>query len=158
MDEFLVFLLLVCLIVFLLLLKKEEPIIEKKNYIKQPHYYLYVGVMGLIGFNLGSLIALFDGFEYIPAIICFVISLLYIFAILFERNWRVDFDEKGFNFTNMWKVKKYYLYEEIEYRDTGRVIKIYVNNKRIVAFGWFQVNVDEFDKQYNRYLKNKKKK
>ena len=91
--------------------------------------------------------------EWLSALMTTSVSLLYIPIYLFAKNWKIEFDEHSFSFTNMWKIKKYYEYADVTFIDTGRALRIYQNNKKIVAISALIENVDKLEKQYNLFKK-----
>jgi len=133
---------------------------EQKNdcdfLIVQPYWYKHVGMLGFFSFNLISVVFILNQNEWLSALMTTSISLLYIPIYLFAKNWKIEFDEHSFSFTNMWKIKKYYEYADVTFIDTGRALRIYHKNKKIVAISALIVNVDKLEKQYNLFKKRKK--
>ena len=151
-----ILLLIAFMVSFSIFLKKANYQNQTKinNYtIKQPHWYLYIGIFGLIGFNLIGIIFLVYQKEIFSWLSMILISIPYIFVILFERNWKIEFDDTCFTFTNIWKVKKKYLYNQIEIVNTGRAIRCYYNKRKIFALSTLIINVDEFEKNYKKRKK-----
>lgn len=124
--------------------------------IKQPYWYMHVGVLGIVGFNLIGLIFLLHQREIVSWIIMILISIPYVFIILYARNWKIEFNELGFSFTNIWNVKKDYLYNQVKVVNTGRGLRIYQGKRKIFAVSSLIVNVDKFENLYNRNFKKRK--
>ena len=118
----------------------------EKNTIRKPHWFLILGVFGIIGFNIIGMIFLFSQKEVISCIVMVALSSPYSLFILLERNWKIRFTEKGFSFCNMWKRKKDFIYEQVEIVNTGRALRIYCEGKKVVAISLLLENVQEFEK------------
>ena len=152
-------LIIIIVIIFSKLLNNADYTNQKnssESLITQPYWYKYVAFFGFAIFNLASLIFIINQNEWLSALITTSISLLYIPIYLFAKNWKVEFDEHSFYFTNMWKIKKYYEYADVTFIDTGRALRIYHKNKKIVAISALIANVDKLEKQYNLFKKRNK--
>lgn len=158
MDWFWIALLIIFMFIF-------SSFINKFNYsnqecidfkIKQPYWYLYVGILGVVGFNLIGMIFLFYQKEIISFLIMILISLPYILIVIYTKNWEIEFNENGFEYYNIWRNKKSYVYNDVDFINTGRTLKIYYKNKKVVAISFLLTNVDKFEKIYNKYLKKVK--
>lgn len=139
-------------------------VISKSNYqnqgksdsiIKQPYWYFNVGIAGLVCFNFIGLVFLIHQQEVISWLIMVGISLLYIPIMIFERNWRVEFSETSFTFTNMFGKKKEYLYSQVTLNDTGRAIRVCFNKTKVFSASFLLINVTEFEKAYKKATKKK---
>lgn len=152
-------LIIIIVIIFSKLLNNADYTNQKnssESLIIQPYWYKYVAFFGFTVFNLASLIFIINQNEWLSALMTTSISLLYIPIYLFAKNWKIEFDEHSFSFTNMWKIKKYYEYADVTFIDTGRALRIYHKNKKIVAISALIVNVDKLEKQYNLFKKRNK--
>ena len=152
-------LIIIIVIIFSKLLNNADYTNQKnssESLIIQPYWYKYVAFFGFTIFNLASLIFIINQNEWLSALMTTSISLLYIPIYLFAKNWKIEFDEHSFSFTNMWKIKKYYEYADVTFIDTGRALRIYHKNKKIVAISALIVNVDKLEKQYNLFKKRNK--
>ena len=148
-----------CNYIFSFFLKKTNYSNQKKyteGVIKQPFWYFYVGVFGIIGFNLIGLIFLLHQKEIISWIVMLSISLPYIIIIVYSRNWKIEFDDVSFSFTNIWKIKKKYLYNQVEIINNGRALKVYFEKKKVLSVSTLVFNVDLFEKSYNKFIKKNK--
>ena len=94
--------------------------------IRQPIIYLYVGIIAGVGWLFMALLCLFgpasifDFTEYIQRIaascpfLCLDIAMW--FFVSFQLNWKIEIKKDGFTFTNTFKKKKTYKFDEIEER------------------------------------------
>lgn len=157
MKWFWILLMIAFMVLFSFLLKKANYRNQKKTNdytIKQPYWYLYVGIFGLVAFNLIGFIFLIEQKEIDSWICMLLISIPYIFIIMYERNWKVEFDDDYFIFTNIWRVKKKYLYEQIEILSTGRSIKIYYKKRKIISISTLIINSNELERKIYKYKKS----
>ena len=83
-------------------------------------------------------------------------TIPYVLIILFVKNWKIEFDETGFSFTNIWARKKDYSYDEVKLVNTGRAVRVFCKSKKIVAISPWHPNTNEFEKQYNNYVRRKR--
>ena len=139
-----IFIGMVFLVGFLLKDAGYSDLKSKNNIIKQPFWYFKVGLSGIIVFGIIGLYFILEKKEIISAIIMFSFTLLYVPIILFERNWKIVFNNDTFEFQNLFGVTKEYFYDEIDLKDTGRSLIVYKNKKRIVGMSYLLDNVEFF--------------
>ena len=130
--------------------------IKGSNIIRQPIFYLYVGIGGIIIFlALGlffllvpeNMIADYEEGIRLPIFFAFVVLCIpYIFIIIFQTNWRIEVGKNEFSFTNMWNRKQTYKYSEVEVKLLSRCTRFYHNEKHIVGISPFQENWDALEK------------
>lgn len=135
------------------------------NIIRQPKFYLYVGIGGIIIFlALGlffilapeSMIADYESGMRLPVFFTFLILCFpYIIIILFEINWKIELGKNEFSFTNMWNRKRIYKYDEVEIRQLSRSTRFYHNSKHIVTISYLQGNWDALEKAMNKSRQTK---
>ncbi len=118
--------------------------------IKQPPFYLYVGILGVVSFTIIAMIFLFAQSDIIAGIVMLMITLPYIVLIVWSKNWKITFDDKGFCFTNIIKKQRTFLYKDVRMENTTRGLRIYVGKKKILAVSFLVANVDAL---YSNYLK-----
>lgn len=131
---------------------------ETLNKIKQPYWYFNVGLSGIVGFTGIGCYFLFGQKEFISSIVMFIFALPYLIFIIFEKKWEIVFYDESFEFRNFFGIKKKYFYKDIDFKDTGRSLIIYINDKKIVGMSFLLKNVDKFQKKIeiskrkNKYL------
>ena len=111
--------------------------------IRQPIIYLYVGIIAGVDWLFIALLylfgpaSIFDFTEYIQRIaascpfLCLDIAMW--FFVSFQLNWKIEIKKDGFTFTNTFKKKKTYKYDEIEVRELRACYRYYHNGKHIVG-------------------------
>ena len=125
--------------------------------IKHPYWYVYIGFFGVIGFNLIGLIFLIEQKEIYSWFCMLLLSVPYIFVVLFAKNWKVEFDDISFTFTNTFKVKSKYFYNQIKVINTGKAVRVFYEKRKIFTISTLIINVDEFEKKFNNYIKKNNK-
>ena len=147
---------------------RKTKIIKNSNIIRQPKFYFYVGIAGIVVFFSMAILGLVapdnmviqnDFMERI--IICIVLLLVcvpYVFIILFQLNWRVEIGENEFTFTNIWGIKRKYLFEEIVIKQLGRSSKFYCRGKLIIGISYLQDNWFALEKAMMNKQKSKRMK
>ena len=118
----------------------EEGVI---SVIRQPIIYLYVGIVGG-GFSL-FMTALFllgpdhifpdPDYEVRVAVsILFILLIIWaVWLILLQLNWKIEVKEDRFVFTNTFKKRREYKFDEIEERQLRACYRYYHNGKHIVG-------------------------
>ena len=111
--------------------------------IRQPKWYLWGGglaatvyFVGILFFLLGP-DRLFTDPDYASriSISCFVLFLgiATLFLVSFQLNWKIEVKEDRFVFTNTFKKRREYKFEEIEERQLRACYRYYHNGKHIVG-------------------------
>jgi formate/nitrite transporter FocA (FNT family) len=146
--------------VFLLLINrqgdrciKNKPIITTKvNIIRQPKDYLLSGIacfllsIGLTFFVLCSERIESDKPEAIISIVfIFLLSIASMFVIVVYINWKIEIGISEFIFTNAFRRKRIYSYEDIEMRQLKACTRFYYNGKHIVAISVLQKNFNALE-------------
>lgn len=132
------------------------------NIIKQPRYYFFVGISGLLIFVAISIIAFFFGeeSEKIVWIALYVLfgsfEILCICFIVLQLNWRIEIREEEFTFRNSFRHSRTYKYNEVEVRELSRCTKFYKDGKHIVSISYLQMNWDALQKAIFEYKKHSK--
>lgn len=72
----------------------------------------------------------------------------YIVLIVFSINWKVEFDDSGFVFTNLFKRTKQFLYSDVAVTDIGRGLRVYNGKKKVFAASFLLANVEDFHSKY----------
>ena len=118
--------------------------------IKQPPFYSYVGILGVLAFVTIAMIFFFAQNDIVAGIVMLAITLPYIILIVWSRNWKITFDNNGFYFTNIIKKQRHFLYKDVKIENTTRGLRIYIGKKKILAVSFLVANVDTL---YSTYIK-----
>lgn len=120
--------------------------------IKQPRHYLYVGILGVVCFIIIAVV-FFVQSDVAAGVFMLVVTAPYVVLIIFSINWKVEFDESGFAFTNLFKRTKKFLYSDVTVTDTGRGLRVYNGKKKVFAASFLLANVEDFHSKYKAYCK-----
>lgn len=154
--------------------KKTDKVIKGSKIIRQPKYYLYVGIGGIILFSAGALFSLLapesmiadyePGIRLPVALVFFAICIPYVLIIMLQANWKIEVGEKEFTFRNAFGKKRTYQYEDVNVKLLSRCVRFYRKNnpkdRHIVGISPLQENWDCLEKTIMAYKKaeNAKKK
>ena len=127
------------------------------NFIRQPKYYLYVGICGLIIFTFGGIYAYIDN-AWPFSIICGLIDLFYVWIILLQKNWKIEVGKIEFIYRNIFGIRKIYKYNEVVVKKLSRSTRFYINDRRIVSISYLQDNWDALEKNIQDFKKEQNKK
>ena len=145
---------------------KEQQDEANKNIIRQPLYYLIAGLFSGIGSP-----ALFTFMMIVPAannekenlpiflLVLFLVCTLCISGILFallRLNWRVEIQEDGFTYRNLFRVTKHYLFEEITEKYMGASYRYYKGKKKILTISALQPNCFLLSQALSKWKKAKR--
>ena len=147
---------LIFILFFYNFLRKADYTNQKKvdsGIIKQPHWYATGMIYVVIGFNILGICILTYQKEFFLGALFAIVSIFPLLLYLFFKNWKVEYYEDKFYFTNMWKRKKEYSYNEVRFVDTGRALKVYKKRKMIVGLSYLMVNAFDFESSYNEWKK-----
>lgn len=125
------------------------------DFIRQPKYYLYVGIGGLIIFTFGGIYAYIDN-AWPYSIICGLIDLFYVWIILLQNNWKIEIGETEFMYRNVFGIRKIYEYNEVAVKKLSRSTRFYINDKRIVTISYLQDNWDALERNIQNFKKEHK--
>ena len=126
------------------------------NIIKQPKLYLGVGIVGVVVFTAGGILAfLTDPEPYYISV--FPMVLLSIAIIFVAALWKIEIKDDEFTFRNMWGIKRTYKYNEVTVRQLERSTRFYRRGKHIVGISYLQDNWDGLQKAIKKYQKNREK-
>ena len=129
--------------------KELEDLTEAKR-ITQPFFYLLAGVLVSI-----SQVAFFAVFMIVPTVdnenrelpwillMAFTFGLVFfvgVFIILLRVNWRVEIQEDGFTYRNLFRVTKRYSFDEITERDFGATFRYFKGKKKVLTISKLQPN------------------
>ena len=132
--------------------------IKEPKVIRQPKFYLYFAVAGAIVFLATGIFCLLasanmlgdeEGDEWVRLVFFFVflaISLLCVFIILFQVNWKIEIRDKEFTFKNFLGVKRTYQFKQVKMRQGSGSVKLYCNGKRIAVISHVQRNYKALEK------------
>ena len=135
--------------------------------IRQPKLYLQISIFGEI---LGTLIVLIllllpdsmiDAPKYIYRLLfcCpFIGSQLGLgWFILFQLNWKIEVKKNEFIFTNSFKKRKIYMFDEINEKVFSACYRYYRNGKHIVSISFLLENCDSLSIVLSAYKCTSKK-
>lgn len=128
-------------------MKKERLKTEQErdvlSVIRYQKWCLYLGIGGG-GFSLFMTALFLLGPDHIftdpdyevrvAASILFILLIIWaVWLILLQLNWKIEIKKDGFTFTNTFKKKKTYKFDEIEERQLRACYRYYHNGKHIVG-------------------------
>lgn len=140
-----------------IILKKKKVSFNKKNdncnnIIRQPKLYAIVGIGGLMIFTSGAAYAFVDN-AWPYAIIILLIVPLYLFFVLLRINWKIEIFADEFEYTNLWRKKRKYKFQEVKVKQLSRSTRIYKNEKHLVGISYLQDNWSALETAIYRYKK-----
>lgn len=163
MDEYIRFSIIIALVIAIQIFTKvlrSKKIKDQSDilldFIKQPKYYLYVGIGGLIIFTSGGIYAYIDN-AWPYSIICGLIDLFYIWIILLQTNWKIEIRETEFTYRNIFGKRKIYKYEDVVVKKLSRSTRFYYNDKHIVSVSYLLDNWDALEKSIQNFKKDQKR-
>lgn len=125
---------------------------KEDGVVKQPQYYLSVGILGVVCFVVIAVI-FFVQKDIAAGIFMAVVAIPYIILIFYARNWKIIFNESEFVFVNLFNTKRRFSYSEVKIVNTGRGLRVYDGEKKVLAVSFLVGNVDEFYRQYSKFCK-----
>ena len=156
-------------LIFKLIRKKQRDSVNKTNEIKQPSLYLYIGIIGIIFFDLILPILCF--LEIDPSmtwdeslIFCVILSilfnLLFIYLILLSVNWKIIVNDSNCEYFNIFKKRKIFSFSEYSihtYPSSVRIIKLIKNKKKkcFLNISNYCSNYDILSIKYREFLTKK---
>lgn len=120
--------------------------------IKQPRHYLYVGILGVVCFIIIAVVFLVQN-DVAAGVFMLVVTVPYIVLVVFAINWKVEFDDSGFAFTNLFKRTTQFLYSDVTVTDTGRGLRVYNGKKKVFAASFLLANVEDFHSRNEKNCK-----
>ena len=76
--------------------------------------------------------------------------------VLFRLNWRVEIQEDGFTYRNLFRVTKHYLFEEITEKYMGASYRYYKGKKKILTISALQPNCFLLSQALSKWKKAKR--
>lgn len=146
-----------------------KPIkITNSNTIRQPKFYLYVGIGGIIFFLALGFFFLFApdrmivDFEFGMRLFAFFLLLAicipYSIIIFLQINWKIEIGKDEFSFTNTFRKKRTYKFDDVELKLLSRSTRFYHNDKYIVGISYLQENWDALENAIVAYQRTEKRK
>ena len=141
--------------------KMETP---KKNLVRYPKVYLYLGVISLLFWFFVILLLWVDGvpiYESLFVTITFSIAILMSVAvIMIYFNIRIKYNQESFTCSNFWGRKVTFYYSDITNIYRKKRMKYYVyfemGNKRVVIDSVYMIEYQELIDQVNKKMIEKR--
>ena len=152
-------------------MKKERLTTEQErdvlSVIRYPKWCLYLGIVGG-GFSLFMTALLLLGPDHIftdpdyevrvAVSILFILLIIWaVWLILLQLNWKIEVKEDRFVFTNTFKKRREYKFDEIEERQLRACYRYYHNGKHIVGISMLLDDFYMLSEAIAAYRSKKKK-
>lgn len=145
---------------------KEQADVANENIIRQPFFYQLAGLFVLFGsialFTFVMIVPSVDNANRtLPGILLMIIflggeAIAGLLFVLFRLNWRVEIQEDGFTYRNLFRVTKHYLFEEITEKYMGASYRYYKGKKKILTISALQPNCFLLSQALSKWKKAKR--
>ena len=145
---------------------KEQQDEANKNIIRQPFFYQLAGLFIFFGsialFTFVMIVPSVDNANRtLPGILLMIIflggeAIAGLLFVLFRLNWRVEIQEDGFTYRNLFRVTKHYLFEEITEKYMGASYRYYKGKKKVLTISALQPNCFLLSQALSKWKKGKR--